>query len=115
MGARPCAPWPVSVNAASGQRKAGQRQIDLQSWGQGPLITDLECRTTLGSYLGITSVSLEKEKFLPQVAKSELLVVKEKNKGLIRLKTQQSVCLQEVVFRWSVAEDVICGIGLVVN
>lgn len=50
------------------------------------------------------------------VVKSELLIVKEQNKDFIRLKKpSRVVCLQEVIFRWSAVENVICASGLVVN
>lgn len=47
--------------------------------------------------------------------KSELLVVKEQNKDLIRLKAQQRALFTGRCFRWSVEEDVIYGLGLIVN
>lgn len=50
-----------------------------------------------------------------QSVRSELLVVKEQNKDLIRLTSPAVVCLQEAVFWWSVVGDVLCAGGLVVS
>lgn len=48
--------------------------------------------------------------------KSELLVVKEQNKDLIRLKNPAEwFVYRKSFFRWSVVEDVICASGLVAN
>lgn len=83
---------------------------------RGRLVIGLERSTPSGSYLLIIFVTLENKKFSPSAMKSELLVVKEQNKDLIRLKNPAEwFVYRKSFFRWSVVADVICASGLVAN